>query len=95
MASNMPWIPANMTPERRRKVEAFSRYRRIGRAEAAALLIDAGIEAMRPVVEEELDKQRRAIRERTLPDAAPERPHRNCNSDLCKGMPPCLGCVNG
>lgn len=61
MAKGMPWIPVNMTDERRRRVEAFSRFRRIGRAEAAAILIDAGIEAMRPLVDEELEDQRRRI----------------------------------
>ncbi len=62
MAKGMPWIPANMTPERLEKVEQFSRFRRISRHEAAALLIDAGIEALRPVVAEELAAQHARIR---------------------------------
>lgn len=70
MGKSMPWIPANMTPERVRAVEQFSRYRRIGRAEAAGLLIDAGIEALRPVVRHELEEKRAAIRERLLGDKA-------------------------
>lgn len=64
--AGMPWIPANMTDERRRKVEAFARYRRVSRHEAAALLIDAGIEALRPVVSQELEEQRAAVLARVL-----------------------------
>lgn len=66
MAKSMPWIPANMTPDRLRRLEAFSRYRRIGRAEAAGLLIDAGIEALRPTVSHELKEKRAAIRQSLL-----------------------------
>lgn len=69
MAKSMPWLPANMTPERQRRVEAFSRYRRVSRAEAAALLIDAGIEAMRPVVSAELAEKHDAVRSHLLGDA--------------------------
>lgn len=69
MAKGMPWIPVNMTDERRRRVEAFSRFRRIGRAEAAAILIDAGIEAMRPAVAAELDERHERIRQILLGDA--------------------------
>lgn len=68
MAKSMPWLPANMTPERQRRVEAFSRFRRVSRAEAAAILIDAGIEAMRPVVAAELEQQSDAIKARLLGD---------------------------
>lgn len=67
MAAGMPWIPANMTEDRRRRLEAFANYRRISRAEAAGLLIDAGIEALRPVVSQELQEQRAAIAKRALP----------------------------
>ena len=63
----MPWLPANMTPARLRAVEAFSRYRRISRQEAAGLLIDAGLQALRPVVDSELRARHEAIRAALLP----------------------------
>lgn len=59
---DMPWVPANMTPERRKRLEAFSRYRRISRQEAAGILIDAGIEAMSPIVAAEVEAQAARIR---------------------------------
>lgn len=40
---DMPWIPANMTPERRKAVEAYSRLHRVSRHEAAGRLIDIGL----------------------------------------------------
>lgn len=79
--AGMPWIPANMTDERRKKVEAFARYRRVSRHEAAALLIDAGIEALRPVIDEELIGRRRAIAERVLPLHRPDCPCVSCAAD--------------
>ena len=67
MPRPMNWIPVNVSPETLRKVEAYSRHRRIGRAEAAGLLLEAGVEALQPVVGEELEEQRRQIRARLLP----------------------------
>ena len=64
---DMPWVPANMTPERRKRLEAFSRYRRISRQEAAGILIDAGIEAMKPVIARELAERRAQIGGAVLP----------------------------
>lgn len=70
---DMPWVPANMTPERRQRLEAFSRYRRISRQEAAGILIDAGIEAMKPVIARELAERRAQIGKRLLgEDEKPE-----------------------
>jgi hypothetical protein len=68
---DMPWVPANMTPERRKRLEAFSRLRRISRQEAAGLLIDAGIEAMKPVIAAELAQTRAKIEGAVLPKIRP------------------------
>ena len=61
------WIPTNVTPETLKRVEAYSRYRRIGRAEAAGALLEAGIAVVAAEVKQELDARHERIRARLLP----------------------------
>jgi hypothetical protein len=42
-ARDMPWVPANMTTERRKRVESYANLHRISRAEAAGRLIDLAL----------------------------------------------------
>lgn len=62
------WIPVNCDDETLKAVEAFSRHRRIGRAAAAGLLLEAGVAALKPVVAEEVAEERARIRARLLPE---------------------------